>query len=164
MHYISKITALAKSSQRFAQYLDIFWTKNYEIFYKYCKYQKFDFIQIKNVIKSKNPFNQGYSIFYIWYFTDHPDFWSRCLEVNFSHHFDQVKPYVAESSLLAHVCFTDQKYRKTIISHCMTTYSPCNFYFSVNMLLLMAQLHKTDFLKASSAKLRDIMLPPMYIF
>ena len=38
MHYIWKITALAKSSQRFAQYLDIFWTKNYEIFYKYCKY------------------------------------------------------------------------------------------------------------------------------
>ena len=63
-------------------------------------------------MKSKNPFNQGYSIFYIWYFTDHPDFWSRCLEVNFPHHFDQVKPYVAESSFTCSCVFYGPEIQK----------------------------------------------------
>ena len=34
----------------------------------------------------------------------------------------------------------------------MTTYFPDNSYFRVTMKLLMAQLHNTDFLKASSVK------------
>ena len=70
--------------------------------------------------------------------------------------------------LLAHVYFTDQKntdqeYRKTVISHYMTTYFPDNSYFRVTMKLLMAQLHNTDFLKASSIKAQDIMLTSAYI-
>ena len=41
---------------------------------------------------------------------------------------------------LAHVYFADQKYRKTVIPHYITTYSPDNSYFKVTMKLLMAQL------------------------
>ena len=70
--------------------------------------------------------------------------------------------------LLAHVYFTDQKntdqeYRKTVISNYMTTYSPDNSYFKVTMKLLMAQLHNTDFLKASSVNVKDMMLTSAYI-
>ena len=70
--------------------------------------------------------------------------------------------------LLVHVHFkdqknTDQKYRKTVISHYMTTYSPDNSTFRVTMKLLMAQSHNTDFLKASSVKVIDIMLTSVYI-
>ena len=70
--------------------------------------------------------------------------------------------------LLAHVYFTeqkntDQKYRKNVIFHYMTTYSPDNSYFRVTMKLLMAQLHNTNFLKASSVKVQDIMLASAYI-
>ena len=57
----------------------------------------------------------------------------------------------------------DQKYKKTVISHYMTLYSPDNYYFRVTMKLLIAQLHSTDFLKASSVKVQDIMLMPAYI-
>ena len=70
--------------------------------------------------------------------------------------------------LLAHVYSkdqknTDQEYRKTVISHYMTTYSPDNSYFRVTMKLLMAQLYNTDFSKASSVKVQDIMLTSAYI-
>ena len=65
--------------------------------------------------------------------------------------------------LLAHVYIAEQKYRKTIISHNMITYSPENSYFKVTIKLLMAQLHNTDFLKASRVKVQDIMVMSAYI-
>ena len=64
--------------------------------------------------------------------------------------------------LLAHVYFTDQKYKKPVLSHSLTIYSPDNSYFRVTMKLLMAQLHKNDFLKTSIVKVQDIMLTSGY--
>ena len=55
-----------------------------------------------------------------------------------------------EVLLLEHVHFTDQKYRKTVISHYRTIYIPDNCCCKVTMKLLMAQLHNIDFLKVSS--------------
>ena len=46
----------------------------------------------------------------------------------------------------------------------MTIHSPDNSCFRVTMKLLMAQLHKADFLKASSVEAKDIMLTSAYIF
>ena len=65
--------------------------------------------------------------------------------------------------LIAHVYFTDQKYRKTVISHYMTTCSPDDSYFRVTMKLLMAQSHNTAFLNASSVKVQDIMLTSTHL-
>ena len=65
--------------------------------------------------------------------------------------------------LIAHVYFTDQKYRKTVISHYMTTCSPDDSYFRVTMKLLMAQSHNTDFLNAFSVKVQDIMLTSTHL-
>ena len=64
--------------------------------------------------------------------------------------------------LLAHVYFTDQKYKKPVLSNSLTIYSPDNSYFTVTMKLLMAQLLKNDFLKTSSVKVQDIMLQSGY--
>ena len=52
----------------------------------------------------------------------------------------------------------DQKNRKTVISHYMTTYSPDNSYFRVTLKLIMAQVLNTDFLNASSVKVQYAML------
>ena len=70
--------------------------------------------------------------------------------------------------LLARVFFVDQKnadqkYRKTVNSHYMTTYFLDNSCFRVTMTLLIAQLHNADFLKASIVKVQDIMLTSAYI-
>lgn len=65
--------------------------------------------------------------------------------------------------LIAHVYFTDQKYRKTVISHYMTTCSPDDSYFRVTMKLLMAHVHNNDFSKAASVKVQDVMLTSGYI-
>ena len=59
--------------------------------------------------------------------------------------------------LIAHAYFadqksTDQKYRKAVIFHYMTTYSPNNSCFKFTMKLLMAQLHNTDFVKPSCTR------------
>ena len=45
----------------------------------------------------------------------------------------------------------------------MTTYLPDNSYFMVTMKLLMAHLHSSDFSKAASVKIQDIMLTSGYI-
>ena len=51
-----------------------------------------------------------------------------------------------------------------LISHHMTIYDTAvNSYFRVTMKLLIAQLPNDDFLKASSAKVQDIMLTLSYI-
>ena len=51
-----------------------------------------------------------------------------------------------------------------LISHHMTIYdTSVNSYFRVTMKLLIAQLPNDDFLKASSAKVQDIMLTLSYI-
>ena len=52
---------------------------------------------------------------------------------------------------------TDQKYRKTVYTHYMTTYFLDDSCFRVTMTLLIAQLYNADFLKASSGKVQDIM-------
>ena len=65
--------------------------------------------------------------------------------------------------IFAHMYFTDQKYRKTVISLYMTIYFPDNCCFRVTKKLLMAQLNNTDFLKVSSVKVQDIMKTSAYI-
>ena len=46
---------------------------------------------------------------------------------------------------------------------CRQNYSPDNSYFRVTVKVPMAQLHNTNFLKASSVKVQDIMLTSAYI-
>ena len=106
----------------------------------------------------------------IWV-TNSPGAWGSI----FPYYSDQVKPlkyyvcwyekFMSPKFLwLTNVYFIDQESRKLIISHCMTTYFPDNSYFRVTMKLLMAQLHNTDFLKASSVKVQDVMLTSAHPF
>ena len=60
-------------------------------------------------------------------------------------------------------CILQTRNTKKLVSHYMTLYFSDNSYFKVTMKLLMAQLHNTDLLKASSVKLQDIKLMSTYI-
>ena len=62
-----------------------------------------------------------------------------------------------------HIRILQTRNTDTIIFYYMTTYSPDNSYFRVTVKVPMAQLHNTNFLKASSVKVQDIMLTSAYI-
>ena len=76
---------------------------------------------------------------------------------------DYMKKLCRQNLCYLHMWILQTRNTDTIIFYYMTTYSQDNSYFRVTVKVPMAQLHNTNFLKASSVKVQDIMLTSAYI-